>query len=216
MGFDRVARIYRGLERLVFGGLLQRARCAHLQRFHPAGKVLLLGDGDGRFLEAMLDSGVSAEIVSVDASREMLKHAEARAGEASGQVHFVHAEIADFEPPVGFRPDLVAAHFFFDCFEEHEISSLLDRVAGWMAPGGMMVVTDFAIPEGGFCRRTWSRLLVWKMLIFFRFATGISARRLPDLDRLLRAASWRRGAVVPFRRGLVRSELWAAPGRERS
>jgi SAM-dependent methyltransferase len=216
VGFDHLARPYRCLERLVFGGLLQRARCVHLERFHSAERVLLLGDGDGRFLEALLESGVGAEIVSVDASAEMLKLSRARAGTAADRVRFVHSDIFDFEPPPGFRPNLVAAHFFFDCFAESEIAALLDRVSGWMAPEGVMVVTDFALPEGGFWRRMWGRVLIWKMVTFFRLAAGISAPRLPDLDRLLRAAGWRRGAVVPFRRGFVRSEKWACPWRERS
>ena len=54
MGFNQLARPYRWLERAVFGGRLQRARCAHMQTFLAAESILLLGEGDGRFLEALL------------------------------------------------------------------------------------------------------------------------------------------------------------------
>jgi len=195
----------------VFGGRLQRARCAHLGRFVAARKILLLGDGDGRFLEALLAAGGSAEILSVDASAQMLKLSRARVGDAAGRVRFCHSSIEDFEPADGFRPDLVAAHFFFDCFDDAEIVAALRRISGWIAPGGAMVVTDFALPEGGWWRRLSGRVLIAIMLTFFRMTAGISARRLPDLQGLLRFGGWRRCAGTSFRRGLVSSALWLPP-----
>lgn len=186
-----------------------------MERFTTARKVLLLGDGDGRFLEALLAAGGSAEILSVDASAKMAKLSRARAGEAAAGVRFCHSPIEDFEPPDGFRPDLVAAHFFFDCFDDDEIAESLRRISGWVAPDGAMVVTDFALPESGWWRRLGGRVLIAIMVTFFRLFAGISARRLPDLEGLLRSGGWRRSGRMSFRRGLVRSDLWLAPvGKE--
>ena len=52
MSYDTLAPYYRWLEGFTFGGVLQRARCAGLRwwKGESPRRVLLLGDGDGRFL----------------------------------------------------------------------------------------------------------------------------------------------------------------------
>ena len=60
----------------MFGGALQKARTALMDRYLAADSILLLGDGDGRFLEALLEAGCGAEIVSLDASEKMIEVAQ--------------------------------------------------------------------------------------------------------------------------------------------
>jgi hypothetical protein len=48
-GFGRLAWVYEGLERLVYGSLLQRARLAFIDSLAPCKRILILGEGDGRF-----------------------------------------------------------------------------------------------------------------------------------------------------------------------
>jgi hypothetical protein len=48
-GFGRLAWVYEGLERLIYGGLLQRARLAFIDSLAPCKRILILGEGDGRF-----------------------------------------------------------------------------------------------------------------------------------------------------------------------
>ena len=52
--FGRLAYVYEGLERTVFGGLLTRARNACLDELDEADTILILGEGDGRFLLSLL------------------------------------------------------------------------------------------------------------------------------------------------------------------
>ncbi len=208
MAFDHLARPYRFLERLVFGGDLQRARTARLDRCLAADSILLLGDGDGRFLEALLEEGCGAEIVSVDASRKMLDASRRRVGDRGVRVRFVHAQIEDFELPDDFAPDLVLAHFFFDCFSEGELSEIVAELGRWVAPHGELGVTDVQIPQRGWLRRLWGKLLVRIMLVFFRLSAGISARRLPRFEGALGAAGLSRVDIREFRGGLIVSELW--------
>jgi hypothetical protein len=51
-GFDRLASAYRALEFLAFGGDLERARFAYLDRLASSRDILLLGEGDGRCADA--------------------------------------------------------------------------------------------------------------------------------------------------------------------
>ena len=50
MNADRIARSYRWLEYAAFGVALERARFDFLRCAAEARRVLILGEGDGRFL----------------------------------------------------------------------------------------------------------------------------------------------------------------------
>ncbi|OYU98497.1 MAG: methyltransferase type 12, partial [Verrucomicrobiales bacterium VVV1] len=52
--FDALASAYEGLERLAFGSDLETARFWHLDRLRDCRQVLVLGEGDGRFLARLL------------------------------------------------------------------------------------------------------------------------------------------------------------------
>ena len=52
MNCDRIARWYRWLEYASFGRALERRRLEYLAATADARRVLILGEGDGRFLAA--------------------------------------------------------------------------------------------------------------------------------------------------------------------
>jgi len=84
---DPIARWYRWLEYLGFGGALERRRCAFLAEVSNARRILALGDGDGRFLARLVERmNPETEIDYIDLSRRMLELARRRI-EASGHAH---------------------------------------------------------------------------------------------------------------------------------
>ena len=56
------------------------ARCYRWVEYQPLGRVLALGDGDGRALAALLRANSGAAIDYVDLSPRMVELARARAG----------------------------------------------------------------------------------------------------------------------------------------
>ena len=52
--FDLIARPYRWLEYLTFGPTLQQTRLHYLPALLHSRNALVLGDGDGRFIAALL------------------------------------------------------------------------------------------------------------------------------------------------------------------
>lgn len=182
MNFDRVARPYRFLERLVYGDALQASRLAHLGKIAGSPRVLLLGDGDGRFLRALLEQAPAAKVEVVEASAKMIELAKRDLPEGS-KVTFHHVRISDFELAGEF--DLVVSHYFLDCFDEGGIAAVVDQVAGGLKPGGHWLVSDFQMPDHGWLRRLRARFLLRSMYLFFRVAAGLKAKRLVDPQSLL-------------------------------
>ena len=125
-GFDRLAPFYRALEFLAFGRDLERARFCFLGELRDCRSILVLGEGDGRFLARLAGIAPHARIHCVDSSPAMLALAAARipgAG-AGARVSFERADVlgARFDPAAY---DAVATLFFLDLSLIH-ISTVLD------------------------------------------------------------------------------------------
>jgi ubiquinone/menaquinone biosynthesis C-methylase UbiE len=207
MNFDRVAGMYRSLERLAFGGDLQRSRVAHLDSLCGAPRVLVLGDGDGRFLEALIERVPEAEIEVVEASPKMITLARQRV--ASGpKVVFHERRIEEFEPDGSY--DLVACHFFLDCFDPEGIEGVVKAVGGCLVEGGAWLISDFQIPKGGVLRRARARILLWVMYRFFGLAAGLKCRCLVDPAPVLERAGFVLERRVISNLGLLRADRWVS------
>src|SRR5579864_4929172 len=81
MSFDVLAPHYRWMEVVLAGEKLQRCCTAFLERISGARNVLILGEGNGRFLVECRRKIPKAHIVCVDASARMLTLAQRRLGE---------------------------------------------------------------------------------------------------------------------------------------
>jgi SAM-dependent methyltransferase len=79
--FDLVAPIYPALERLVFGAHLDNARQAFLKYVLEANRILLVGEGNGRFLKSVIARKLVGCIKVVEKSRMMIRLAKNRVGE---------------------------------------------------------------------------------------------------------------------------------------
>jgi tRNA (cmo5U34)-methyltransferase len=187
---DSLARWYRWLEYAVFGGALRRRREAFLFELGYPKKVLVLGDGDGRFLQLFAALYPEALVDAVDSSAKMIELARARVG--SAMFHLADAREFPFEEEY----DLAAAHFFFDCFETEELALLLGRVRTerWL-------ISEF--------RNThWSRPLVRGLYFFFRLTAGLQVTTLPDHRAVLEGLGFRIEREEAAWKGALVSELW--------
>ena len=145
MSFDAVAPWYRWLERLRFGGLLQEARVALVEAWEgdPPNKVLVLGDGDGRFVAEAKKQWPKAQFTLVDASVRMMSFAKRRLAQHEN-VNFVVTPVEDYLDGARNRQfDLMVSHFFLDCFHEDTLRQLVPRLANMLSEKGQWLVTDF-------------------------------------------------------------------------
>jgi ubiquinone/menaquinone biosynthesis C-methylase UbiE len=199
MNCDSIAPHYWWIERLGFGRALERRRRWFLPDLDHTRRALVLGDGDGRFLRELLRRNPAVEADYVDLSRRMLDQARRRAG--VNRVVYKQADAREVE----FAPnkyDLIATHFFFDCFDQRDLTTLIARIAGAAKPGARWVVSEF-------CTSTIAaRLLVRMLYLFFRITTGLKTCKLADHRPLLRSHGFRVAHSSPSRGGFVVSELW--------
>ncbi|HEY1171403.1 MAG TPA: class I SAM-dependent methyltransferase [Verrucomicrobiae bacterium] len=210
MSFDRLAPVYRLMERLLAGDKLQRCRLAHLaQAQHAARKALLLGEGTGRFLIPLLQSNPHLQVTCVDASAGMIeqtRHALKQAHADETRVQFIHADIFQWSPAeTSF--DLIATHFFLDCFRADQLDALIPKLASFTTPDALWLLSDFNLPPTGLARLR-AQLILWAMYRFFRLVTNLPAHHLTDCTTHLQQNGFISIAHETHEWGLLRSDCW--------
>jgi ubiquinone/menaquinone biosynthesis C-methylase UbiE len=209
VSFDAIAPWYRALETISFGRALQRARVACLDEIGSPRRGLIVGEGNGRFLAAILQRHPLIRIDCVDSSAEMLELARQRVlatiPDEIGRVAFVHEDVSSWTP--NDRYDLIVTHFFLDCFRTEQVGLIVAKLAQVAAPNAIWLLADFRIPEAGIARahaRAWLAVMYW----FFRGVAGIQARELVDPSPFLRAEGFTLARQHLFRIGMLKSEVW--------
>ena len=210
-GFDKLATPYRWMEYLSFGRALERCRFHFLPQLHDRRNALLLGDGDGRFTAALLQSVPDVKAVAVDGSPAMLRALSARC--ASDRVTTVCADLRCGLPESAKRPaDLIATHFFLDCLSDAEVERVVDDVTACAEPDALWVISEFHVPQRG-----WIRLPSWmavrSLYLAFGLLTGLRTRRLPAYGEVLRWYGWRMSQDTLRVGGLLVSQVWVRDTR---
>lgn len=208
MNFDRVAAWYRWLEWVSFGPMLQRCRLALLDGVRDARRILILGEGDGRFLERLRQVNPAAEIVVIDASRRMIELAKRRCPPGAN-VQFIHADARQVLEGLG-RFDAIVTLFFLDCFSAAESERLICELAHHMSPGGRWLWADFTIPGRG-AGRWFGRAVVAGLLWFFRRTADLEADTLVDCRPVFAALGFELVSERSRLGGLLASRLWRLP-----
>ncbi len=204
MNFDRVAASYRWLETIVFGDQLQQARVAFLREIGRPQRVLVVGEGNGRFLAEFVRMHPNVPVDCIEASARMIALAQRAAGAA--EVTFIQADITAVALSKNSY-DLIVTHFLLDCFSEETLPPLIDRLAEAATAEARWLIADFCHPPGGW-RRLRARVLIGLMYFFFRAVAGIEAHHLVDYRQLLRAQGFERTDEKILPNEMICSELW--------
>lgn len=217
LNFDRVARIYRWMEYLSFGTMLERCRFRFLHNCGQSRQALILGDGDGRFTARLFAVNPTLRVDAVDLSQAMLTQLEQRAARVIKRsapipqpeeirLRTICADVRQFSPP-DKEYDLVVSHFFLDCLKYPEVEELMERTVPRLAPQSLWLVSEFSIPENGW-RRIAARLLIRWLYFAFRKMTRLQVREIPDYSAVLTRYGFRRRQHSLFLGGILSAELW--------
>lgn len=204
MNFDRVAPYYRWLETVVFGEQLQQARTAFVRQIRPPRHVLVVGEGNGRFLAEFVRVHPDAKVDCVEASARMIALARERLGKAA--VRFQCTDIRGAKLPDASY-DLIVTHFFLDCFDDTTLPGVVAKLARSATADAQWLIADFFPPTQGW-KRLRARSLIALMYWFFRAVAGLEARCLIDYHPSLSRQGFTLQEHVISPTGMIRSELW--------
>jgi len=211
MSFDVLAPHYRWMELVSAGEKLQRCRTAFLSRVPKANNILILGEGNGRFLLECRRQFPRALITVVDASARMIELARkrlARQGMKTDRINFIRADALTWTPSEQAF-DLIVTHFFLDCFRADQLEVLISKLARAAAPKANWLLADFQAAPAGW-RRQRSRAILWLMYRFFIAATQLSARTLTPPDDLLERRGFNLRSREIYDWELLHSDWWQA------
>jgi trans-aconitate 2-methyltransferase len=108
---------------------------------HPGPRLVIdLGCGPGNNTELIADRWPEALVVGVDSSPQMIEAARTR--ERPGRLEFRVGDVREWAPDAAV--DVVLASAVLHWIPEH--LELLPRLAGYLAPGGVL---GFQVPGGG-------------------------------------------------------------------
>lgn len=208
--FGRFARVYAGVEWLTFGRALSRRRECFLGHASvaTAKRVLVLGDGDGRFTAALLEQNPFAAVTALDVSAAMLSQLEsrARAKAPNARLELHCADARTWSVPLA-NYDLVVAHFFFDCFTTDELAQVVERIAPALGPDACWLVSDFAIPDHRFWT-PFAKVLLRFLYLTIGSLTGLEPTQLPDHRTVMKYAGFELAKANVALGGTLRSEVW--------
>jgi SAM-dependent methyltransferase len=103
----------------------------------PPGRALDLGAGEGRHAIWLAERGW--QVTAVDFSAVGLERGLAEAGQRGLAVDWQVADVTAWQPAPGSSFDLVLVAYL------HIPGDVLGRVAGWLAPGGALVIVGHAL-----------------------------------------------------------------------
>jgi len=128
------------------------------------------------------------------------------AGADESRVEFQQMDAFNWTPPLE-KFDLIATHFFLDCFPAAQLEVLVPRLEKSATPDAIWLLADFQTPARGW-QRWRAQLMLTMLYTFFRLTTALPAHQLTPPDPFLRNA----GFTLVERRlasfGFAYSDLW--------
>lgn len=194
-----MAPFYPILEGWVFGSRLDNARNAFYDAVLQANRVLLVGEGNGRFLKSLLAQKMGGCIKVVEKTPMMVRLAKDRIRslpEIRCDLEFIQTDFRNYRPEQQF--DCVVTHFFLDQFNPPAQETVIERIAELSIADAIWINVDFTSPKtlGG-------RVLMWSQYVFFRVLSRIEATRGFDETAAAGKTGWIVADTLSFLGGLV-------------
>lgn len=191
MNFDRVAKIYTILEKVVFGNQLQWARTCQLDKIRGRQRILLIGEGRGRLFTELIKTNTGAIITLVESSEAMLSEIKNSTPSYNLSNHnFINLSFEDFKS--FHKYDAVCTCFFWDCFEIKKIKSGLRKMHKMMESDAVWLNSDFAInPQTSVFYKYLHKVMIRFLYHFFKVNCEIEANKLQDILLLVEDSGFR-------------------------
>lgn len=209
-GFNRLSPFYDALAFLFFGKSLWRSQAFFIPALPHVNNVLIIGGGTGRILTHAASHSIAQHYYYLDISDEMVKRAEERfrkeCPEKPGAVTFHAGTIHDL--PEGAQFDIIVTPYLLDMIAADQLFDDMRKMDEVLAGGGKWLFTDFSHPRKGL-KRTFSKMLVRLLYIFFRTFCSIKNTQLPEMERVFTRLGYKAEKEKFFLNGLLVSRIYS-------
>jgi len=175
--YDKIARHYDKLSRLVFFKAQLNAQINQLSHIPQNSNVLIAGGGTGWILEELAKvHPAGLKIVYVEISAKMIALSKAR-NYRGNEVIFLNQGIETFTAKTAF--DAVLTPFLFDNFSEKRASQVFEQLDSCLKPAALWFLVDFSLNTSK--GKWWKLLLLKSMYRFFKLLGIVEASNLIDM-----------------------------------
>ena len=231
--YDKIARYYDRLSRLVFFKSQLNAQ-VHQLRYLPAkGRVLIVGGGTGWILEEisrLVPEGL--HLVYVEISAKMMALSKERSV-AGNTIDYINLGIEDFSTEQSF--DVICTPFLFDNFGEESAIKVFHQLNAMLSEEGLWFHTDFILPEGmGTGEKEggrkekdqnesiaaqrghwWKTAFLTMMYQFFKIVGNVEASKLINMSPYFRTAGYQLLEEKFYYKGFIQSLVLQKPTRQK-
>jgi ubiquinone/menaquinone biosynthesis C-methylase UbiE len=175
--YDKIAKIYDVLSRMVFGKNIVKAQVCMLPYIPANSSIVIVGGGTGWILEELAKQypeGLTIDYVENSAQMIVLSK-KRKCG--SNVVNYINLPIEDFKSTGLY--DVILTPFVFDNFTHEKAGMMFGHLNVMLKKQGRWLYADFVHNENE--GRLWQKLLLKIMYLFFRITTGIETRELADV-----------------------------------
>lgn len=175
--YDKIAKHYDSLSRLVFGKSQVAAQVNQLNNIKENSAILIVGGGTGWILEEIAKLHPSGlKITYVEISAQMLALSKTR-NCGKNEVFFSHSSIEDFSLEDHF--DIILTPFLFDNFSSERCNTVFQKLSYRLNKGGLWFLVDFTIQAKS--GKWWKKLFLKVMYKFFGLISNVEANNLVDM-----------------------------------
>ena len=176
--YDRIAKYYDFLSRLVFGKSQVKAQINQLKYITPKSRLLIVGGGTGWILEEIAKRHQSGlKITYVEISSKMITLSKARKC-GDNDVVFVHSGVEEFNADEYF--DVIMTPFLFDNFSPERCSQVFQKLNLTIKDGGLWLMVDFVTQSTN--GKWWQQFFLKTMYTFFSVISNVEAKKLVDMN----------------------------------
>lgn len=178
--YDKIARQYDFLSRLVFFKSQVKAQTEQLGYIGHCKNLLIVGGGTGWILKDLNAIAQPIAIVFVEMASEMI--ALAKKIDTHHHVEFVHRDIEAYQTDQVF--DAVLTPFLFDNFDRAKAERVFVHIDSLLAVEAIWLYADFYLNRQS---ALWKRAVLKAMQLFFRLVNVVRVNDLVDVAPFFKA-----------------------------
>ncbi len=169
-----------------------------MEFIQPGVSILILGGGSGELLSSLLQKHPAVSVDYIDLSPNMIELTKRKTGNPLS-VNFITGTEQNI-PSHAYT--VVITNFYLDLFSDKKLNEVIDIIKPRLADNVIWLATDFV------SEKTWHRIFLKVMYVFFKVVTGIEANSLPDWQSALSNARFREMKSKNFYGGFIKSSVY--------